>query len=180
MTTRIPPLADGEGDDEERRLLDGLDFGDPVPNIFTTFVRHPRLFRRWLGLGQHLLRESTLPAREREIVILRTATLSGSAYEWVQHAVIGQQAGLSKEEVDRIAAGPDASGWTDDDRVLLRAIDELHGGYDLSDASWAALSARWDTHQVMDFTMTVGFYVMTAMALNSYGVEIDPGLEGAP
>src|SRR4051794_10123568 len=114
MTTRIPPLADGEGDDEERRLLDGLDFGDPVPNIFTTFVRHPRLFRRWLGLGQHLLRESTLPARDREIVILRTATLSGSAYEWAQHAVIGQQAGLSKEEVDRIAAGPGASGWTDD------------------------------------------------------------------
>ncbi|WP_336207532.1 carboxymuconolactone decarboxylase family protein [Nonomuraea sp. LPB2021202275-12-8] len=177
MTTRIPPLSAGEGDEQARGLLDKLggDF-DRIPNIFTTFARHPRMFRRWLGLGQHLLRESTLPPREREIVILRTAALSGSAYEWAQHAVIGRRAGLTPEEIERISAGLDANGWPDDDRALLRAIDELHDGHDLSDASWRALSARWDTHQVMDFTMTVGFYTMTAMALNTFGVEVDPDL----
>lgn len=174
MTTRIPPLAEGEGDEQARRLLDGLEVGDDrIPNIFTTFARHPRLFRRWLGLGQHLLRESTLPAREREVVILRTAALSGSCYEWTQHVVIGRRAGLTDEEIDRIAEGPDAPGWADDDRVLLRAIDELHGGHRLSEAAWTALSTRWDTSQVMDFTMTVGFYTMTAMALNAFGVEVD-------
>ncbi|MFI6452383.1 carboxymuconolactone decarboxylase family protein [Streptosporangium amethystogenes] len=180
MTTRIPPLPEGEGDEQARRLLDGLAVGgDRVPNIFTTFARHPRLLRRWLGLGQHLLRESTLPAREREIVILRTAALSGSSYEWAQHVVIGRRAGLTEEEIDRIAAGSEDPGWADGDRVLLRAIDELHSGHDLSEAAWTSLSTRWNTHQVMDFTMTVGFYTMTAMALNTFGVEIDPGLAGA-
>ena len=180
MTTRIPPLAEGEGDEQARRLLDGLGMGGGrVANIFTTFARHPRLFRRWLGLGQHLLRESTLPAREREIVILRTAALSGSSYEWAQHVIIGRRAGLTDEEINRIAEGPDAIGWGNADRDLLRAIGELHGGHELSETAWTSLATRWDTQQVMDFTMTVGFYTMTAMALNAFGVEIDPGLEGA-
>jgi len=174
---RIPPVAESDMDDDVRSLLDQLGTGgNRVPNVFTTMARHPRLFRRWLALGDHLLYKSTLPAREREMVILRTAALAGSRYEWAHHAIIGRSADLGDDEITRIAAGPDAAGWAEDDQVVLRAVDELHSGNDLSERSWQDLTARWDTEQLMDLVMTVGFYTMTAMSLNAFRVEVDPGV----
>lgn len=145
-----------------------------VPNVFGTLANHPPLFRRWLGLGDHLLYHSGLDARTRELVILRTAHNSGSSYEWKHHAEIGRRAGLTGVEIDRAATGPDAPEWTEADRTVLRTVDELHATRDLADATWSALSALFAREQIMDLVMTVGFYTMTAMALNSFRVELEP------
>jgi alkylhydroperoxidase family enzyme len=171
---RIPPVAEDDWHDDIRPALDRLagDRDRPL-NVITTLANHPRLFRRWLGLGEQLVDHSTLPPRLRELVILRTATLADSSYEWAHHEVIGRSAGLSDDEIARVREGPDAAGWSDADRVVLRAVDELHGGHDLSEPTWVALSARWHTQQLMDLVMTVGFYTMTAMSLNAFRVEID-------
>ena len=41
-------------------------------NIFATLAHHPKLLKRWLVFGNHVLAKSTLPARDRELLILRT------------------------------------------------------------------------------------------------------------
>jgi 4-carboxymuconolactone decarboxylase len=180
-SARITPVAQSDVADDVRPVLEQLATGgNRIPNIFTTMARHPHLFRRWLALGDHLLLKSTLPAREREMVILRTATLAGSRYEWAHHVIIGRSTGLSDDEISRIAIGPDDLVWSDNDQIVLRAVDELHSGNDLSEQTWQALAARWGTEQLMDLVMTVGFYTMTAMSLNAFRVEIDPGLDGPP
>ncbi len=98
---RIPPLRDDELDDRARELLAhvGLPEGE-VLNIFTTLVRHPRLFRRWLPLGGVLL-TGTLPARDREILILRTALRCDAPYEWAHHVEIGTGDSTWAELADR-------------------------------------------------------------------------------
>ncbi len=141
-----------------------------------TIAHHPDLLRRWTVFGNHVLSKSTLDARSREILILRAAWLCQADYEWGQHIEIALRAGLSREEIDRVPAGADAAGWSEHDRVLLRAADELHGDQFLSDTSWQALRARFDTRQIMDLIFTVGQYTMLAMALNSFGTQLDAGL----
>jgi alkylhydroperoxidase family enzyme len=93
--------------------------------------------------------------------------------------VIGRSAGLADDEITRIERGPGAPGWDEDDRVVLTAVDELHTDNDLAEPTWQALTARWNTEQVMDLVMTVGFYTMTAMSLNAFRVEIDPDVNGS-
>jgi len=177
---RIPPVKEPDWDDDVRSALRRLATGrDRPPNVFTTLANHPRLFRPWLDLGDHVLGQSTLPPRVREMVILRTAALAGSPYEWAHHTVIGRSAGLSDDEIARVESGPDASGWAEDDRDVLRAVDELHKDNDLAEPTWQALAARWNTEQMMDLVMTVGFYTMTAMSLNAFRVEIDPEVNGS-
>jgi len=171
---RIRPVE--EWPEENRSALERLAGPDGrVPNVFTTLANHPPLFRRWLGLGDHLLNHSGLTPRTRELVILRTAHNAGSPYEWAHHAEIGRRAGLTGAEITRAATGPDAPGWSEEDRTVLRAVDALCAARDLPDAQWAALSALFAREQVMDLVLTVGFYTMTAMALNAFGVALEDG-----
>lgn len=151
-----------------------------VPNIFRTLARHPKLLKRWLVFGNHVLMKSTLPARERELLILRTGVRCRCEYEWGQHAVIARQIGLSEEEIRRVTQGPDEPGWAPFDAALLRAADELHDDYAISDATWSKLSEKYGTPQLMDVVFTVGQYKLVSMALNTFGVELDPGVEGFP
>ena len=134
---RIPPLARDEQDEQARELLAGVRIeaapGAPTANIFSTLVRHPGLFRRWLPFGGKLL-AGKLPARERELLILRTGWLCQAEYEWAQHAAIGRAVGLSEEEIDRVREGPEAAGWDAFEATLLRAADELHASARISDA----------------------------------------------
>ncbi len=173
MTPRIPPLPEDERDDGARELLDGVRLpGARTLNIFATLVRHPRLFRRWMPFGGVLL-SGSIPARERELLILRTGHNCGSAYEWHQHVRLALETGLTEEEIDRVRRGPDDGGWDPFDAALLRAADELHGDNRIGDSTWAALAARYDDKQLIEVCMLVGQYHLVAFTLNSLGVEIE-------
>jgi 4-carboxymuconolactone decarboxylase len=173
---RIPPLAPEDQDDQARELLSQVG-GEArgTMNIFTTLVRHPGLFRRWMPFGGKLL-AGKLPARDRELLILRTGWNCHADYEWAQHVVIARRAGIGDDEIARVKEGPDAAGWEPFDATLVRAADELHGDSVLSDATWAALVERYDERQLIEVPMLVGHYHMVAYALNSLGVQVEPGV----
>jgi alkylhydroperoxidase family enzyme len=178
---RIPPLPSGEQDEQARELLSGVRIADapdaPTANIFATLVRHPGLFRRWLPFGGKLL-TGKLPARDRELLILRTGWLCQAEYEWAQHRLIARSVGISDEEIERVREGPDASGWDPFEATLLQAADELHAGARISDATWDALARRYDERQLIEVPMIVGHYHMVAFTLNSLGVPIEEGVDG--
>jgi 4-carboxymuconolactone decarboxylase len=149
-------------------------------NIFSTLARHTDLFRAWLPFGGFLLGGGVLPARERELLILRTGWNCSSPYEWGQHVRISESLGIEREEIERVAAGPDADGWSAGEATLLRAADELHEQAKISDGTWERLAETYDERGLIEITMLVGHYHMVAFALNSLEVELDEGLEGLP
>ena len=177
-TPRLDPIQPEDWSDEIKKILQpNVDKGT-VFNIFKTLSHHPDLFRRWLVFGNHVLFKSTLPPRERELIILRIGWLCEAEYEWAQHVLIGKEAGLTAEEIDRIKAGPNARGWSEADKLLLQATDELRKDAFITDATWNGLSQHFDTKQLMDVVFAVGQYNLVSMALNTLGVQLDDGLEG--
>jgi len=178
-TPRLQPLPETEWDDETRALLAaGGTVDGQVLNIFKTLAHHPKLMKRWLVFGAHVLGKTTLPARDRELLILRTGWKCRSPYEWGQHVVIARAAGITDDEIEAVAVGPDAQLWAPFDATLLRAADELHDDSSLSDATWQALSERYNEQQLLDTIFTVGQYHLVSMALNSCAVERDDGVTG--
>ena len=113
-------------------------------------------------------------------MILRVGWLCQAGYEWGQHVVIGRRDGLSDEEIARIPEGPEAPGWSDLERALLRATDELHEDRFVRDATWSALCEHYDAKQLMDLLFTIGQYELVSMVLNTLGVQLDPGFGGLP
>jgi 4-carboxymuconolactone decarboxylase len=177
---RIAPLSPGQWDGETREVLEGLRMDGQVYNVFATLARHLKLFKRWLVFGDHTFSKSSLPAREREMVILRMGWLCRAEYEWGHHVAIGKRVGLSTDEIRRVAAGPDASEWDPFEAALLRAVDELHADSFISDPTWNALAGRYNTEQLLDLIFTAGQYTLVSMALNSCGVQLEEGFEGFP
>ena len=145
-------------------------------NVLGTLARHPQLIARDHTFNGHILYTSSLSARQRELLILRVAARREAEYEWEQHVVLAQEAGIDGEEIERIAVGPDATGWSPEDAAMVRAVDELVDDAIITDATWAVLSEAMDEHQLMDLVFTVGAYDLLAMAFRSFGVELDEDL----
>ena len=177
---RLQPLEEKEWSAEQRELLAPFGREGRVLNVFKTLVRHPKLLKRWLPFANHILFKSSLAPRDREMLILRAAWRMRAEYEWGHHVEIGARAGLSAAEIEHVAKGPDAPGWTPFEAALLRAVDELQSDGRLSDLTWAALAERYDAARLLDLVFTVGNYTALAMALNSFGVALDEGLHGFP
>lgn len=183
---RVKPIPFSDWDEEIQKIWKkGIENPDnpaarPVLNIFRTLANHPKLFSRWRVFGNHVLSKSSLPPRDREILILRIGWLCGSEYEWGQHVKIGKESNLTDEEILRIIEGPDAEGWDEFDSTLLRAVNELFYESFIFDATWNDLAEKYNTHQLMDVVFTVGQYNLVSWALNTLGVQRDEGFKGFP
>lgn len=145
-------------------------------NLLGTFARHPELTRAYHTFNGHLLFTTTLSPRERELLVLRVAAVRDATYEWKQHVLLAGDAGLSPAEIERVAEGPAAPGWSPLDRALLAAVDELIADARIADETWAALATDLDDQQLMDLVFTVGAYDVLAMAMRSFGVQLDDDL----
>ncbi|MGW3313914.1 carboxymuconolactone decarboxylase family protein [Streptomyces sp. NPDC001073] len=154
--------------------------GRPKSNILGVYAWHPAFVRGWMPFSNHL-RHSTLSDRVREMAIVRTTWLGRGEYEWAQHVRMSRAAGwLTDAEIDALSEGPDAEIWSPGDAAVVRAIDELHQAKNISDGTWAELSAGLDRQQLIDFVFTVGTYDMHCTAFNTIGLRLEPGMTGFP
>jgi alkylhydroperoxidase family enzyme len=176
---RIPTLDPPDWTPAIRAMLDPSANGRPVANVYRTYAQHPALYVPRQILSEYIRTGSTLTPRVREMLILRIGYLCQSAYEWAAHARAGRAAGLTADDIARIAEGP-AAGWTGDDAALLQAVDDLFNDDHVAPATWAALATRFDEKQLLDVLITAGGYRMVSMTLNTFGVAAEPNSEPLP
>ncbi len=168
---RVLPLAPDEHDESTDELLkmvgDLADF-----NVFLTLVRHPRVYKRLVPFGTVML-HGTIPPRDRELLILRTADRCGCVYEQTHHEHIAFARGVEDDEIAAIHRGPDDARWSPFDAALLRAVDELHDHQRISDATWQTIAERYEQSQMIELPMLIGHYHLMAFTLNSLGVQLE-------
>ncbi len=152
----------------------GVGLGTSAPNIFTTLGRNRSLCRRWLRFAAALMPSGRLPRVDTELMILRTAHSCGSEYEGRAHEHLARSAGLTEQQVEQVRDGAAAEAFVEHQRLLLRAVDELHRDRVLSDGTRSALRASFDDAELIELCMLVGHYEMLAMTLNSLAVQPDP------
>ena len=136
--------------------------------------------RKYWDYTINFVQNYTIPLRDKEVLILRTAWLSRGDYVWGRHNVMGQGAGLTEDEIRRITVGPDAPGWSDFDSLLLRAADELHTSRFIAEATWNGLADRYTQDQLVEVVLIVGNYTQSTMFQNTLGVQLPPEIEGLP
>lgn len=181
---RIPPLAPEQYSDDVRettralRIAVGLPADGALSDFVATGLRHPTLFKANIDYAIQLVGHGTLPARDRELAILRTAWLCQAPFEWGEHVGIGRRVGLTGDEIERVTQGAGAPGWSDDDSILLRAVEELHADAMIGDETWGRLAARLTEQQLIELPLLVGQYIGVAFLQNSLRSPLMPGNSG--
>ncbi len=148
-------------------------------NVMGIFSWHPELAKGWMLFNNHLFR-STLSDRVRELLIIRISWLRGAEYEWAQHVKTAKAVGVSDAEISAISTGAGDPIWGAEDAAVLRAVDQLGQERYIEDVLWTELAEQFDRRQLMDLVFTVGAYDLLCTATNTFGLELDPGLEGFP
>jgi AhpD family alkylhydroperoxidase len=147
------------------------------PNLFATLAKkNRRLLFGWLAFASRLMPFGTLPRRESELVILRVAHLRDCRYEFEHHVRLGAKVGLGDADITRVKEGPEAEGFSDRERALLRVVDAIHATRDVPDALWAELGEWLDEAKRVELVMLVGHYEMLATAIGVLRIAPDAPL----
>ncbi len=176
---RIEPITEFDGELADIMATALTHDGTPL-NIFGTLGRHPKLLKRFNLLGGFLLNKGVVPARERELVILRVGANAQAEYEFGQHTLIGLDCGLTEDEIAALTRDPASHDWSADDLALIALADDLHADDCVTDATWSVLANRWDDDQLVELLVVAGFYRLVSGFLNSTGVQLDDGVPGFP
>ena len=169
---RLPPLPEAEWTDEQRALVEKYAPDGNPGNALRTFIRVPALTDRVFPVLNYVANDSTLSPRHRAMLILRTAWLTQNANLWATYASRAGEAGLTGDEVRRVAEGPD-QGWSEFEQVLVGLADQLFRNSSVTDQTWDALVEEYDLYNLMDAVVTVGVITTRAILFNSLGIQPD-------
>ncbi len=172
---RIAPLPEARWTDTHRSLVAQFSPDGRADNGFRTLLNVPAIVKGMMPLTVHLSEESTLEPRHRELLILRSAWLCGSPSLWATHAARARSAGMTADEIRRVALGPDSGGWDPLEATLLRVADQIYRNTAVTDATWTALTASYDVPRLIDAVETVGHFIFVSLLYNSFGVQPEGG-----
>lgn len=147
--------------------------GTPDAHLFSTLGRTGGLFRGWLHFSGRLMPGGKLRRYETELVILRVAHLRNCEYETDHHIRLGKRAGVTREILDRLREGPEASGWSEKERALLTAVDQLVRSRDIDDVGWSALSAHYDEQRLIEIVLLTNQYEGLASTITTLRIQTD-------
>jgi alkylhydroperoxidase family enzyme len=181
---RVPAQTPEQWSDATR-----AEFGDVAPSqrggrplhLPAVVAHHPTFLSPYLTWAKAVALDGVLPRRDAALVALRTAWWCGSEFEWGVHAQSAvARHGVTEDEVARVPKGADGRGWSARDAALLRAVDDLHDEFTISDATWAALGEWYDDAARLEIAFVVGHYTMLSMVANSAGVPPELSWEPLP
>ncbi len=168
---RLPPLDHADAEPKVRSALERL----PPLAIFSTVANAQGAFVNWLRFGSDCLDAHWFDAVLRELAILRVARLTpGAEYEWAQHvpillAVGGTDAQVAALEADDVEA--DALG--ENGRLVVRFTTQVVLDATPDDATFAAMSARFSTAEIVQLLLVIGNYMMVARVMATAQLEVD-------
>ena len=165
------PLPLTEWDESLEHVLSDMN-GQPL-NVHSLMANHPDLLNAWWNYRNYSVRGGDLQQRDCEHVILRVAVHMRCWYEWASHVDRGLAAGLQQDEIDRVLDGPDAPGWRERDRLLLRAVDELVEDSAVHSSTLKHLSTHFSSQQILDLVSLQGVYFTLGCMVNTWNPELD-------
>lgn len=183
---RIKPLAADVRSIEQQSLIERMKppaqaqsmKGGSNTEWAEILAHHPALFMAHMGFAQVFMATPKLSPRDRELAVLRLGWISRAPFEWGGHVAIAKACGLSGPEIEQVTLGPEADGWSDYERALLRATDELHADSMICDSTWKDLAAVLDEAQLIEFVMLIGHYKTVAYYQNALRFTLPEGNEG--
>lgn len=154
-------------------LLDRASQGLGVLNVFKVMAHSPELMKSWWQMMTVLLLKLELPARYRELAILRLFQVKGGEYGFAHHVRIGKQAGITDEQIAALARHATSDAFDATDRLVLRYTDAVTR----LDADVAAIAedvkAALGERQLVELTFCIANWNLMAHLLAPLQIDLE-------
>lgn len=143
-------------------------------NLVRATYNNPSMHRGFASLSGRVHSASHLPARTRELVVLRVVGMLGADYEWQQHERAARQAGVSEDEIDGLRAG-NLDSFDAAERaavVFAGAVEERR----VDDVCWAEARSHFSDVELSDLAMLAAFYGLASRLV--LALDVDRETEG--
>lgn len=164
----VLPLLPLEGELGER--VAGL--GARQVNLYRSLAHTPDLLDAWIDWAWALRVKCTTPRSLRELMILRTAVVMRSEYEWHQHVAMAADAGVPAEKVSAIAAWQTSELYDAPERAALTLTDAMLTG-NVPDAVHDEVARHFSASEKVELVLTAGFYAMVPRVLDACRVPVE-------
>lgn len=152
---------------------------DAIPEIMFTMAKFPEIWARYMAVSMHLQGpKGALSPRDRQLAILRTGWLLQAPFEWGEHVRHSKLVGITPEEIERAIIGSVAPGWSDHERAILRAAEELRAGAMIGDETWNQLALQLSETELTELVLLIGQFTTTAYLQNALRMRLEPGNPG--
>ncbi len=149
-------------------------------NVAATLAHNKPINRAFGPFAQAVLFEGGLSRRNVELAVLRMGWNCQAVYEFGQHTLFGRDAGLTPAEIYAVTRPLNQHPWTEEERVVLQAVDELYADDCVGEETWNAAAAMFSDAEMLHLVMAAGCYRVVSGVLNSCGVQLDDGVPGWP
>jgi 4-carboxymuconolactone decarboxylase len=150
-------------------------WGTPV-NLYRALGNHPALTAAWTEFANSIRHQSQTPRALRELMILRTAQLARSEYEWAHHLRMARKADVPEAKIAALAGWREAKEFDARERAAL-ALAEAVMACNVSDAVHAEVKRHFSDAEFVELSLTAGFYAMVSRMLDAMRVELDPDVK---
>jgi AhpD family alkylhydroperoxidase len=169
--SRVPYLDAGDLGEADQALL-----RRPI-NLFRALANNPDGLRAFQQVGEWIRHRGQLDPRLRELAILRVGFVTRCAYEFSHHVRIGQEFGLTADDINLVRRPADAPAGDEGAAVVIEAATEITTDLGLADETWQRLVGLLGTACAVELVLVVAHYCAVVRVLNSLRVDVEPEYE---
>ncbi|HEY7731228.1 MAG TPA: carboxymuconolactone decarboxylase family protein [Gaiellaceae bacterium] len=172
--TRVPLVPDDALDEAAAAAFEPFRREGRRPIALYRALAHvPTLLRSYAVFARSLRHDAVIDRGLRELVILRTAQLTGSAYEWSHHVPMAAAAGVTGEQLAALGGWRESPAFGERERAVLRCTDEVHA-VGVTDETFAGLERLLGRDGALEIVLTASFYQSVARTIQALDLEIEP------
>ena len=146
-------------------------WGKPV-NLYRALGNHPALTAAWTEFANAIRHDSRTPRALRELMILRTAQVAHSEYEWAHHLRMARRSHVSEAKIAALAGWRTSKEFDAKERAAL-ALTEAVMACNVTDEVHAEVKQHFSDTEFVELSLTAGFYAMVSRMLDAMRVELD-------
>ncbi len=161
----IPPGSRPELAAQEARIAAAR---GRVSLLYQVLLHSPPVAHGWEQMLSAIRNHSSLPARLRELLILRVAVLNRAPYEFEAHAPLALAAGASDAAIEALRQPGLGHGlFSEEERVALAYADAMTRDIEVPDALFEQVRVHWQGQALVDLTATIAAYNMVSRLLSA-------------
>jgi alkylhydroperoxidase family enzyme len=141
-------------------------------NLYRALGHAPDLLRAWMDWAWLLRGHDATSRRLRELMILRTAQLHHSQYEWHQHRRMARDEGVSETQVAELEMWRTSDKFDASEKAALGLTDAIVEGNATPEVI-GELERHFGYAQRVELTVTAAFYAMVPRVLDALGVPVE-------